>query len=454
MFANLYRRFFNYVANKKRKLDDYFDKKSKRYFLLKRMKVYEDKLQHKSRWTFRKLVEYERKWRRLVKKYNKVSIYGIQFVSIGETVPRYFMYLRNHKKRDKNTYYIILPTFFPNYTGGIFNKAVFRLFSPYMHFITKDNFDFWWYVIIIHSRHINIEDFDLYRSREARRFNVTLGQALLPFSSEVESYAKEKMTQMGVHGKYICLYARETATKAINFQDYPDTAASASDINTYGQAYEYMKNLGYQGVRMGKYESKRCTIEGVIDYSNYFYDELMDFYLIANCKFMIGAAGGVAVIVPFWGRPLLLTNAVEFCYGCEALPKTEYDLYIPKKFYSKKEKRLLNLYEIFIVTNKCGRHTVNYEKEGIEVIDNTADEILKATIEMNEKLDHTWIRTEEEERCMEKYWSIMNLWKRRHKTAIWQEIGGHEGYEMIFMPIAYSFLKEHMYLLDIGEIGE
>ena len=94
----------------------------------------------------------------------------------------------------------------------------------------------------------------------------------------------------------------------------------------------------------------------------------MDFYLIANCKFLVGSASGLTSITAFWGRPVLITNLNAFCYGFESLPTTKFDLYIPKKFYSIKDKRYLNLYEMFVISNRCDRYNERFEKEGIQVI--------------------------------------------------------------------------------------
>lgn len=435
-------------------VDCYLTKKSKLYFLFKKMKDYGNRLHNQGNWSIRTIKKYDRKWKYLNQKYNQINVYGIEFVGIGETVPRLFMYLQDKPKRDKNIYHIVLPTFFPDYTSGIVNNKIFDVFERYIHFITNDNFGFWLYVIIMHSNKMNTEHFDIYAHRDAcRKFNIEVGKAIIPFSSKVKAYAKEKMQIMGVTGGYICLHAREAATKTINFTSaYADTSAVDADINTYGKACAYMQRLGYQAVRMGKDESKECEIESVIDYANNFYDELMDFYLIANCRFFIGCSSGITAITAYWGRPVLLTNALSFCRAQESLPWTEYDLYIPKKFYSKHENRPLNLYEMLDISYKCDRYNARLAKEGIELVNNTAEEILEATIEMNEKLSHTWTRSEEEIYHMEKYWKIISLWKSRHKLAYVSRSDGNKGVEMIPRPIAYSYLKDNLYLLDVREL--
>lgn len=421
-------------------------------FLLKKIKEYEDVLQYHKKWSAGDIKKFEKKWRGLCGKYDRFHVYGIDFMGIGETIPRLFMFLRDREKRERNHYSLVLPTFSPGYyTGGIINNRIYDIYRKRIHFITKENLAFWKYVAVFHADKVGIEYFDTYKYRDcSATFLVELGKPLMPFSGALEQYAEEKMKQMGIEGDYICIHAREAATKKNNFiATYDDTSIIDADINSYGQACDYMRRLGYQSVRMGKDESRKCEIAGVIDYANEFYDDLMDFYLVSKCKFMIGGMAGIVAVAPFWGRPALITNALSFCYGKEALPRTAYDLYIPKKFYSKQKKRLLNLYESWDISYKCDRYNKRFEEEGIEIINNTEEEILNATIEMNEKLDHRWSQSEEEKRCLEKYWRIINMWKSKRKLTYVSRESGGQGRDMFPYQICYSYLKENMYLLDV-----
>lgn len=427
-------------------------KKGEISFLLKKIKEYEDVLQYHKRWSMKDIRKYEAKWRRLCGRYHQIYVYGIDFMGIGETIPRLFMFLEDKDKRDKKHFSLVLPTFSPGYyTGGIINSRIFDIYGKQIHFITKKNVSFWKYAVVFHANRISTDYFDTYKYRDcSATFLIDIGKPLLSFNSELEQYAREKMRQMGLEGDYICIHAREVATKKNNFiASYDDTSIIDSDINSYGQACSYMQTLGYQSVRMGKDENRKCEIAGVIDYANEFYDELMDFYLVSKCKFMIGGMAGIVAIAPFWGRPALITNALSFCYGKESLPRTAYDLYIPKKFYSKREKRFLNLYESWDISFKCDRYNKRFEEAEIEVINNTELEILNATIEMNQKLDQTWVQTEEEQKCLEKYWRIINSWKDKHRLTYVSRKEGGQGRDMFPYQICYSYLKENMYLLDV-----
>lgn len=441
--------FNNYIKG----IDDTLQKKSKKFFLWRKIKDYKTRQTYDKNFSLRRILQYEKQWNYVIHKYTQINIYGIEFVGIGETISRLFMLIQDNRKEDKSVYNVVLPTFDPYYKKGVFNNKVFDIFERKIHFITGHNIDFWQYAVIVHSKKINVDDFDKYKQRTAIAYFNKDCKAIVPFRDDIKIYAQKKMKEMGITGEYICLHARETLTKTNNYSECPDTSAASVDLNSFKQAVAYMHKLGYQSVRMGKDEKKRCELEGVIDYANDFYDEVMDFYLIANCKFLIGSPSGLTAVTLFWGRPILMTNLNVFAHGYESWVYTKYDLYIPKKFYSKREKRLLNLYETLTLTDKCDRYTENYNKIGIKIIDNSEEEILKATIEMNEKLNHTWIITEDEKECMKKYWQIIDLWKSRHKTACTRKMIGAEGYIMPPMSICYSYLKENLYLLDVKEIS-
>ena len=58
--------------------------------------------------------------------------------------------------------------------------------------------------------------------------------------------------------------------------------------------------------------------------------------------------------------------------------------------YFKKEKRFLNISEIFDNNLANTENVVDYEKKGMDLKDNTAEEIDLATQEMLEKVKKSW----------------------------------------------------------------
>jgi len=393
--------------------------------------------------------KYEQRWKRLCRKYSKVSVVGIQFVSIGETMPRLFMMIKDLKERDKSTLYIVLPVFFDAYKGGVFNYQIFSLLGRYLYFIKESNIDFWTYIVVKYPQMIDKSEFHKYYARRAEVVKVKAGKPLIPFTESQIREGEQKLKQMGIRGEFICLHARENRVKELGWVDEvaKETSCRDCDINSYEKASLYMESLGYQSVRMGKYENKQCNIPNVIDFANDYYDELMDFYLLSKCKFLLGSNSGLPAVAGFWGCPVLVTNVVNICYGAEAWPDTGLDMYIPKKYWSKRDNRYLNLWEMLDISNDCDIYNSKYQRKKIVLEDNTGEEILNATMEMNEKLDNQWVTSAEEERDRKKYWEIMDAWKRKHSYVLPRR--KCKGYLMVYWQISYTYLRNNRYLLDV-----
>lgn len=421
----------------------------KRIDLVKRMMDYARRENIWYKFFDVQLFGYESKWHNIHKNFNRIVVYGLECVSIGETLPRIFAFLDDKKVLDSNSYHLFLPTFFFEYRKGIFNKGLFSIFNEECNFVTIENFFFWLYVFIFHYSSLDLSNFDKYKKRiGTKNFQVKYGTSLIKFTENIEKDGMESLKNMGIKGDYICLHAREVITKTDNFiieDTTPTTFAQDAKLQTYEKACNYMYELGYQSIRMGKDERIPCEIYGTVDYANNFYADWLDFYIPSKCKFMIGCNSGLSIVTQFWGKALLLTNVINFAGGYEWLPVTDCDIYIPKKFYSLRKGRLLNLLEILDVSNKCSLYTNFFQQEDIQLIDNTEDEILSATREINSKIDKTWDVTDSERALYEKYWRIMDDWKRKHKHAFTFRYQ----YTMLQIPIAYSYLKENIYLLDV-----
>ena len=72
----------------------------------------------------------------------------------------------------------------------------------------------------------------------------------------------------------------------------------------------------------------------------------------------------------------------------------------------KKERRFLTFREIFDkALGKCMSGKV-FEQLGIDLIENTREEIKAVTIEMDERLKGSWRTTEEDEKLQKQFWDI------------------------------------------------
>ena len=80
-----------------------------------------------------------------------------------------------------------------------------------------------------------------------------------------------------------------------------------------------------------------------------------------------------------------------------------------------------------------------YVQYGIEVIENSAEEILDLVMEMNARIDGKWIETVEDIKLQEKYQRIYKEWfmKQHYKEST-----------MLRMKVGTLFLRKNAFLLD------
>jgi len=74
--------------------------------------------------------------------------------------------------------------------------------------------------------------------------------------------------------------------------------------------------------------------------------------------------------------------------------------------WSIKDKRFLTFREMFAEGIDQWHTTAEYERAGIEVIENSSEEILALTQEMNARIDQTWVPHSEDEELQKRYKSF------------------------------------------------
>ena len=83
---------------------------------------------------------------------------------------------------------------------------------------------------------------------------------------------------------------------------------------------------------------------------------------------------------------------------CYHLYKTSYcpqDLYIPQLAWSRSEKKLKSFEWIFAQGDGWG-HVRSLIEGDIEIVKNSAEEITEVVLEMDQRLNGTWIETDED----------------------------------------------------------
>ena len=123
-----------------------------------------------------------------------------------------------------------------------------------------------------------------------------------------------------------------------------------------------------------------------------------DAWLLANCKFVIAGGTGVHWMSSALNRPVLLTDTYDLCDSSYGVT----DLAIPQLAWSKSEKVLLPFSWLMAQGEGWG-HKKSLINGDIEVVKNSAEEITEVVLEMNQRIDGTWVETDEDIELQERF---------------------------------------------------
>jgi putative glycosyltransferase (TIGR04372 family) len=226
------------------------------------------------------------------------------------------------------------------------------------------------------------------------------------FTQEEEALGEAGMRDIGVPkgALYVCINVRDSAYLAGQgwaYHNYRD-----SDIQNYVLAAEELAARGLFVIRMGAkvHSSMKSNHPRVIDYAtNGMRSDFMDIYLGAKCFFAISTGTGWDAIPEIFRRPIAYVNFGPFGYLCGYRNNV---ISITKHHFSLSKNRELSLSEIFTEGVGFCMQTSDYESKGVQLIDNTPEEIRDAAVEMVERLNGTWQPHEDDEALQKRFWEI------------------------------------------------
>jgi putative glycosyltransferase (TIGR04372 family) len=233
----------------------------------------------------------------------------------------------------------------------------------------------------------------------------------LSFTEAEEEAGQDGLRNLGIPdgAPFVCLHSRDSVYLT---KEYPDLDLSHHDyrdstITNFLPAAKELVRRGYYVVRTGAAVKTPISalIPGVLDYATNCQSEFMDIYLGANCSFYLGDSCGFHAIPMIFRRPLAIVNMVPI----EHAPTWMADCpFIPKKHWSVNENRVLTFKEI--LESGAGNYVKasQFQQAGIEVLENTPEEIAAIAVEMDERLAGTWKSSDEDDALQRRFW---DLWK-------------------------------------------
>ncbi|MBI1778598.1 MAG: TIGR04372 family glycosyltransferase [Proteobacteria bacterium] len=198
---------------------------------------------------------------------------------------------------------------------------------------------------------------------------------------------------------FVCVHVREGG-----FKDEKLRYSANADIGTFLPAMRHIVERGGWVLRMGDPSmSMLPKMDGVIDYANSeLRSEWMDIFCCAQCRFYLGTSSGL-IHVPFaFHIPSIATNWTPI----SARPYGGRDLFIPKLYRSSRNERLLGFAEAWQPPlGQCYNANV-FAAQGVELVDNTEDEIFGVVTEMMQRLDGSFQATGEDQELQRRFDAI------------------------------------------------
>lgn len=232
----------------------------------------------------------------------------------------------------------------------------------------------------------------------------------LKFTAEEEVRGEDGLRAMGISPgtRFVCLTVRDSAYLDAHMPavDWGYHSYRDNDIQNYVLAAEEIAGRGYFIIRMGAkvHETIKSCHPRVIDYAaNGMRNDFMDIYIAAKCDFCISGGSGFTAAPLVFRRPIVYVNVVAFGYLCTFSTKF---IGIAKHHIAAQKNRELTLEEIFAQGVGLCLCTSDYESRGIQLIENTPEEIRDVVIEMVDRLNGTWQAREDDEVLQKKFWEI------------------------------------------------
>jgi putative glycosyltransferase (TIGR04372 family) len=208
--------------------------------------------------------------------------------------------------------------------------------------------------------------------------------------------------------KFICVISRDSVYKETfgDNRDWDYHSYRDSKIVNYQKTMNKLANKGYFIFRMGKGVSGKIDDSNpkILDYANSKYrSDFLDIFLFANSTFSVGSEAGIITTTFAYRVPYCSVNiaAIEWLQAWH-----ENNLIILKKYWLKEEKRFMTFKEIYATGAGRFLRTEQYEQLGIELIENTPEEIMDVSMEMHKRLNGTWETNDEDETLQRLFWEL------------------------------------------------
>jgi len=271
--------------------------------------------------------------------------------------------------------------------------------------------------------------------------------ALLHFTSSEKLAGKNLLQSLGIPSEapWVCIHNRDSKyldTKVAASQFAPEKSWGYHNYRDFSAqsmllAAEELTKRGYFVLRMGAVvaEPLISTNPKIVDYaSTPLRSDFADIFLLAHCAAYLGSDSGIATVPIIFCRPVIYIN-----WPLDVVTILTFQgplIFITKHLYHRATKRHLGIREVFVRKLINAGDSRLYEEAGVDVVDNTPEEICELAVELDKRLKGTWRPQVHDEQLQLQFWDIF----RQHCAP--EHIGSAQP------RIGTAFLRQHRYLVD------
>ena len=203
---------------------------------------------------------------------------------------------------------------------------------------------------------------------------------------EIKARARAQALEAGIpdDARLVALHVRGPGFKSIvtGVNDAQGEALRNADIETYFEAIDHLVQEGFTIVRLGDPSMNPLERPGVVDVAaGPVRSQELEVYCLERSEFLLGCDSGPHTVANLVNTPVLLVNAID---TINSYPIREGSLYIMKHIFNRNGGNELTVEEM--LADEFLRHS--RDPKSYQYMDNTSEEILKATKEMLAELRH------------------------------------------------------------------
>lgn len=387
---------------------------------------------------------YKKRLEELDKCYKRIYILRPQAMNMGNMCVNYW-YIKIILEKKNNTDLIVLMNYDreePIYSAQhpmVANRYFYDKTASIVETIDADDAPFWGYVIKnTHGfvRCENLRDYFWFSQKPDAATHLQENQyptqCYMEYTHLEQQKGIEALKAVGCKAKhYVCVFSRNNDYHGVYYNDAEErdkniTRTRNSCVEDFLLASESLAESDIKSIRVGAVDFRKIKGGNLIDYTNTFRSEFMDFYLMGHAKFFLGDASGIMYIPLLQNVPLAVTNNLTIIWHMEYISNhnSKRCLSIYKKWYDRNRGRYLSIREILMLSREIGVSTEVelqiYHDQGIEFHANSAEEIRDLAVEMNGRLDGVWVDPPQAKLLRERYWEIVNqtLEKSPHRMML------------------------------------